>query len=146
MSKRSDKYFNDRYEHLQFLTESVLLDLARNDACPLEYRLTAVEIMRSKGFSKVNHPELAQLLAHVEEEEEQFGASKKAHFGPSETQKAPVLDTILPAASYAMPELWPEPAVSTPEIKETSIPSASVTTATMFARPTLDELLLDNEE
>jgi hypothetical protein len=139
MSKRSDKFFNDRYEHLQFLTESILLDLARNEACPLEYRLSVVEIMRQKGFKKVNHPELAQLLAHVLEEEDEYGASKKAHFGPK-------IDPIPPDSGYTMPETWPEPPVFTPEIKESSIPSASVTTATMFGRHEIPEALPENEE
>jgi hypothetical protein len=124
MSKRSDKFFNDRFDHLFQLPESILLDLARNEACPLEYRLTAVEIMRSKGFSKVNHPDLAQLLAHIEEEEDQFGASKKAHFGSKNTIPESKTDPISP--------------ILVEKAKESSPPSASVTTTTMFARPEIE--------
>ena len=136
MSKRTDKYFNDRYDHLQELPESILLDLARNEACPLEYRLTAVEIMRSKSFPKVNHPDLAQLLAHIEEEEDQFGASKKAHSRSKNTIPESKNDPTAPdfTQNTGQPPLETKvlPSVS-------STPSASVTTATMFGTPKLPE-------
>jgi len=139
MSKKHEKFFNDRYAHLAELPESILLDLARNEACPLEYRLTAVEIMRSKGFSKVNHPDLAQMLAHIEQEEDEYGASKKAHLrhnASKTTLPESKTDPISPdSTQYTVQSSLGKPV--SPSIS--GAPSASVTTATMFGRPEIPE-------
>lgn len=126
MSEKSSKQFwNDRYDHLKYLPESILFDLARNDAAPPEYRLTAVEIMLKKGFKRANHPELARFVEIIEQEKEEF----KASIPPVEHESEVEIDHKQDS----------EPSKSdTPvEIREvnTGAPSASVTTATMFGRP-----------
>lgn len=45
-----------RYEHLDHLPEYVLFSLARNEAAPVEFRRTALEIMVSKGFKSAENP------------------------------------------------------------------------------------------
>lgn len=53
--------WEDRYDHLNHLPESQLFDLARNESADVEFRQCAVEIMRKKGYTKSNHPEIAHL-------------------------------------------------------------------------------------
>ena len=66
-----------RYEQLSHLPEAQLLSIARNESAPLEFRLFALELMKSKGFLSVNHPDLRGLDAHsgkveIEEIERMF--------------------------------------------------------------------------
>lgn len=112
MSKLSNRdFFKDRFEHLLHLPEHVLFDqIARNDAAPMEYRLTAVEIMVKKGYKKANHPDLARFREVLDAEKEEFGERKI----PNLENENEVLEPI------------------------SGPPAASVTTATMFGSPKVD--------
>jgi hypothetical protein len=57
--------WEDRYEQFDSLGESQLLHLARNESASVAFRAMAVEIMLKKGYSSVNHPELAGFLAEL---------------------------------------------------------------------------------
>jgi len=146
MSEKSSKQFwNDRYDHLKYLPESILFDLARNDAAPAEYRLTAVEIMLKKGFKKAKHPELARFVEIIEEENEDLKVAVPVVKHDSEVEIA--YDT---GSNTQIEDSEPSKLATAVEIREVNMgaPSASVTTATMFGASPVhfpDDPVTENE-
>jgi hypothetical protein len=106
-----------RYEQLSHLPEAQLLSLARNESAPLEFRLFALELMKSKGFSGANHPDLARLKALS-------GMVEIEEIEPEEVEN----DSI-PVENDPI----------TSEYTHLGAPSASVTTATMSADRFVDD-------
>lgn len=146
MSEKSSKQFwDDRYAHLNHLPEHILFDLARNDAAPSEYRLTAVEIMLKKGFKKAKHPELARFAEIIEQENEDFKAAIPVVEHESEVEIA-----YNTGQNTQIDGSEPSKLGTAVEIREINIgaPSASVTTATMFGTPPVhfpDDPVPENE-
>jgi hypothetical protein len=59
----------DRDRVLDPLPASVLLDIARNEAAPSEWRKAATKLLRHKGYSQANHPDLLWFVKDLEKEE-----------------------------------------------------------------------------
>jgi len=64
----ADELFAQRDAHLGGLPANVLLDLARNEAAPREWRKAAVELLLDKGYRQANHPELTAVVMEIKAE------------------------------------------------------------------------------
>ena len=64
----AEQLFAQRDTHLGGLPGHVLLDLARNESAPREWRKAAVELLLDKGFAQANHPELTAVVMEIRAE------------------------------------------------------------------------------
>jgi hypothetical protein len=58
--------FDDKGIHLKGFPDSTLLDIARNGSAQRDYRLTAVEILKTRKSSRINHPDIQDLVRELE--------------------------------------------------------------------------------
>ena len=58
--------FDDHNSHLNPLPDNILLDLARNECAPHGYRLSAVEILRTRKSPKLMHEDIRWLVNELE--------------------------------------------------------------------------------
>jgi len=65
---RADELFAQRDAHLGGLPAHILLDLARNESAPREWRKAAVELLLDKGYAQANHPELMAVRMEIKAE------------------------------------------------------------------------------
>ena len=60
----------DMNDTLDPLPSNILLDVARNESAPYEWRKAAVRLLRKKGYKKqAAHPELALFVREIEKDE-----------------------------------------------------------------------------
>ena len=64
----AEELFAQRAVHLGGLPSAILLDLARNEAAPREWRKAAVELLLDKGYRQANHPELMAVVMEIKAE------------------------------------------------------------------------------
>jgi hypothetical protein len=61
----------DKNYVLDTLPAQVLLDVARNESAPYEWRKAAVRLMKKKGYDKqASHPDLVLFVRELEKEEQ----------------------------------------------------------------------------
>jgi hypothetical protein len=60
--------FFDHYQHLKTFPDSVLRDLARNEAAPRDYRKFAVELLLNRRSPYARHTDLQEFVAQLEVE------------------------------------------------------------------------------
>ena len=73
---------SDNWQHLLLFPDHILFDLARNDCAPRDYRLAAVEILRTRKSPKIQHEELRWLVNELEIELDGIQFEHPAPEGP----------------------------------------------------------------
>lgn len=68
--RHSQRMYEQRDAHLGHLPGQILLDVARNEAAPREWRKAAVQIMLDKNCHQASHPDLAFLVIEIQAEAE----------------------------------------------------------------------------
>ena len=58
--------FDDKGIHLKGFPDSTLLDIARNGSAQRDYRLTAVEILKTRKSPRITHPDIQDLVRELE--------------------------------------------------------------------------------
>jgi hypothetical protein len=58
--------FDDKGIHLKGFPDSALLDIARNGSAQRDYRLTAVEILKTRKSPRITHPDIQDLVRELE--------------------------------------------------------------------------------
>ena len=57
---------DDKGIHLKGFPDSTLLDIARNGSAQRDYRLTAVEILKTRKSPRITHPDIQDLVRELE--------------------------------------------------------------------------------
>lgn len=110
--EHAKKMFDQRWDQLKYLPPQILLDLARNEGAPREWRKAAVQLLVDHNFRESHHPDLAIFLLEIEAEQ---------------TAKHDV-EAVVESANEG------------PIISHVSAPSASVTTASLQQSETINNI------
>jgi hypothetical protein len=65
----AERLYSQRNDQLGYLPVQILLDLARNEAAPREWRKAAVQLLLDKQATQANHPDLALLVQEIKQEQ-----------------------------------------------------------------------------
>lgn len=102
-----------QYPELLAYPDETLRDIARNEACPYDYRMSAVERLVAKNSPYAKHEELADLVRELDEEMQ----GVPLVFPPPEPEPEPETPPVLKASvtTATMSENILPPDVESPE-------------------------------
>ena len=108
--------FNDKGIHLKGFPDAALLDIARNGSAQRDYRLTAVEILKTRKSHRINHPDIQDLVRELEIELDGIVFDNPA---PSGALKASVTTKTMAEDTEVIDNVVPEPEVVTIDVPPT---------------------------
>lgn len=90
--------WDDNREHLKSFPDHILLDIARNDAAELRYRLLAVELLQRMKSPRANHEDIRHLVRELDIEME--GVQTEFEFPITNVPAGPLSCSVTTATLY----------------------------------------------